>query len=423
MTRTRALAALSIAFASTALVACEDDIAHVTGPKGQEAFTRYVAIGTSVSMGWNAEGVLYSTQANSWPAQLANLARAADNFRIPFIQGPGCTPPLITPLQFGVRLNGRPIAGTGSLPDSDPANCAANFPSVTLPTATTRLGGVNVAIGFARAYDALFVTPESTLVKQFGNLNNPRLYARVLGARTTQVTAMMAQKPTLVSLELGANEILPVASGLVVPNATYTPLAAFQGSYDKIVDSIKASGAKQVVVAGLLDDIKKFPVFATGAEVAAESLVFNGFNITVQADCKTTNATNLLHTRGKIFATVFAASSSASKVPLSCADAAGTVDYVLGTQEQADIKTLIDSYNVYIKSKADANGWAYFKLGALYDNPGDPTFSLVTLLTNNLPYGPNIAADGTHPSKAGHTILAMAAAAALDQTYGFNLVP
>jgi hypothetical protein len=424
MTRNRVRAAGALSVVAFAVVACENDDQRITGPTGQAAFTRYVSIGTSVSMGVLADGVLYSTQGNSWPAQLVNKAIAASAYSIPFIQGPGCHAPIITPLQFGLRLDKKSSATS----DTSATGCAANFANVTLPGVDTFVGGANVAISGAKAYDALYIAPESATVRKIGNANG-RIYSRVLAAKSasgvsTQVTAMMHQNPTLVSVELGANEVLPIQVGLVAPNVTYTPLTTFTPIYDAIIDSVKKTGAKAVLV-GLVDVISKFPVFIKGSEVAAETPTFAAFNVAVQPDCGTTNANNLLHGRGKILATVAFAATQATPVPLSCADVVGTVDYVVSTAEAAAVQAVVTSYNTYIEGKATANGFAYFELGALYDNPGRPAWTtgtgLVALLTGNSPFGPNVSADGVHPTKAGQTILANAAAAALNTRYGFAL--
>jgi len=42
-------------------------------------------------------------------------------------------------------------------------------------------------------------------------------------------------------------------------------------------------------------------------------------------------------------------------------------------------------------------------------------------MTSLTPYGPFISLDGIHPSAAGSTLLARAAAAALDDTYHLGL--
>jgi hypothetical protein len=43
-------------------------------------------------------------------------------------------------------------------------------------------------------------------------------------------------------------------------------------------------------------------------------------------------------------------------------------------------------------------------------------------MTTGTPYGPNISLDGLHPSAAGHTIIANAAARAIDDRYNVGLV-
>src|ERR671926_838890 len=92
-----------IAFTTIALVACSED--RTTGPAGQDAFARYVSIGTSVSMGVQSDGVYYASQQHAWPALLAHQAFAG-KFTEPLLQGPGCYSPLIAPIQFQRRLSG-----------------------------------------------------------------------------------------------------------------------------------------------------------------------------------------------------------------------------------------------------------------------------------------------------------------------------
>src|ERR1700682_5728850 len=88
------------------LAACNSDNLHITGPKGQEAFAKYVALGTSVSMGYMNEGVYFATQQTAWPALLAHPALAT-TFTEPLLQGPGCYSPIIPPISFGPkRLSG-----------------------------------------------------------------------------------------------------------------------------------------------------------------------------------------------------------------------------------------------------------------------------------------------------------------------------
>src|SRR5690349_21466125 len=77
--------------------------------EGRGVFQRYVAIGTSVSMGVIADGVYSGSQMSSWPAQLARMGDR--EISQPLIQFPGCRSPYAAPLGGGVRLSGEPIFG------------------------------------------------------------------------------------------------------------------------------------------------------------------------------------------------------------------------------------------------------------------------------------------------------------------------
>ena len=100
MKRNWSLAAGVLVF--VALASCSED--RTTGPAGQEAFARYVAIGTSLSMGVQSDGVVYFSQQHDWTNLLAHQAFAS--YTQPLVGPPGCFSPLIAPLQLSRRLSG-----------------------------------------------------------------------------------------------------------------------------------------------------------------------------------------------------------------------------------------------------------------------------------------------------------------------------
>ena len=71
---------------------------------GEGIFQRYVAIGTSISMGVQGDGVYAATQQTSWPAQLARLAHR--ELSLPLIESTGCAAPLAPPHATGKRISG-----------------------------------------------------------------------------------------------------------------------------------------------------------------------------------------------------------------------------------------------------------------------------------------------------------------------------
>ncbi|HEX9608456.1 MAG TPA: hypothetical protein VF962_14610, partial [Gemmatimonadaceae bacterium] len=140
------------AVALVVLAACSDD--RTTGPAGQGAFAHYVAIGTSLSMGVQSDGVVYFSQQQDWTRLLTHQAFA--QYTQPLVAPPGCFSPLIAPLQLSRRLSG--ISAAANQTTSIPDTACTSFGSVTLPTN-------DVAISGANTYDALYVTPETASVE------------------------------------------------------------------------------------------------------------------------------------------------------------------------------------------------------------------------------------------------------------------
>ena len=377
------------------------------GSEGRGVLHRYVAIGTSVSMGWRSDGVYAPYQETSWPAQLAALAHR--EMSLPLIAAPGCRSPLVAPLAAGVRLSGEAAA----LPAPQLA-CAPNEAGVTLPAQ-------NVAINAATTRDALLTTPENV-----GDAGNARLYARVLAPGQTQVTAMLAQNPKLASVELGANELLGARSGVYLPGVTVVPTAAWEPLYLAVLDSVETT-AKHGLLVGLIDDAMSFPGFRRGAELWAARATLAPFNVAVAPDCE--GSANVLFVPVRVPVAVAAgvgrANAGQSPAVLSCANApsaSGVADYVLAPAELDALNAQLAAMNAVIRREAGARGWAYFALGALYEDAANkPAFNAVALMTSAEPYGPYFSLDGVHPSTLGHQVLADAAARALNARYRLGI--
>ena len=376
------------------------DLSAATG-----VFQRFVAIGTSVSMGWRSDGVVAASQATSWPAQLA--AMAGRDLAQPYIDGTGCRSPLAAPLASGVRISGE-AAG------ADPAtlSCAPLRADVTLPVQ-------NVAISAALTRDALFTTPDNIT-----DVPYVQLYHRVLQPGQTQVSTMMQANPKLVSVELGANEVLGARDGIAIPGVSMFPEAAWEGLYDAVLDSVQKV-ARMGLVAGLISDVRSFPAFRAGDELWQDGLEFAALNVTVSSDCE--GNPNLVFVPVVVPTAVARASYYAQhglgSYVLSCtAGSATTEDEILTPTEVAVVNAQLQAMSAHIRAQADQRGFAYFELGALYGRADlKGPFSVIALMTTSTPYGPLISLDGLHPSAAGAAVLAQAAAHALNVTYRLGL--
>ncbi|HMG70792.1 MAG TPA: SGNH/GDSL hydrolase family protein [Gemmatimonadaceae bacterium] len=400
------------AVALLVLAGCSDD--RTTGPAGQEAFAKYVAIGTSLSMGVQSDGVVYFSQQHDWTKLLTHQAFA--QFRQPLVAPPGCFSPLVAPLQFSRRLSGISAAANQATSTADTA-CAA-FGTDTLPTN-------DVAIDGANTYDALYVTPETASVE---GVKRRRQYRLVLPPKTSQVTAMMHQKPTLVSVELGANEALGAASGLLFPKAgyrgaasagTFVPNAVWQPVYDALIDSVKKTGAKVLLVG--VPKSTGFVSLRTGDELYADRAAFLNFGVIIAADCQ--GSANAIFVPIKVLNAVGAAQATGTAQTLTCTDAPGVQDNILTPADIQVLDGVIDGMNSHIQSVAQANGWAYLDLSALWPQwvATRGTFSIINLLGCVRPYGQFVSLDGLHPNADGYQQMANAAADALNATYSFAI--
>ena len=391
--------------ASLAFVACSDPVSPpssrggvagsvASAPTIPDVFARYVALGTSNSMGVQSAGIFAAGQEAAWPAALARRAGVA--FTPPLVQDPGCGPPLLPPLVSDLVLVG---AFGGDLVTGVMNFCSPLRAGITLPANSVAISGANV-------HDALTMTPELALAK------NPRvgtLYSRVLPPGATQVTAMLAERPTFVSVELAANEVLPASTGRI---EAMTPYADWVRDYDAVLAAVKSTGARAVLV-GLPSDAANFPSIRSSRELFNQWPALLGLGVTVSINCYLSS--NRLFIPGYLLTLVSKAPTTAT-----CTNVPGTVDYVLTSSDIAAINARMAQMNTYMQTKAAENGYAYFSLDAVYGLP-KPAFSVTNLLFSNQPFGANISLDGVHPSSAGQALLAGAAVRSINARYGLAI--
>ena len=90
-------------------------------------------------------------------------------------------------------------------------------------------------------------------------------------------------------------------------------------------------------------------------------------------------------------------------VPLTCAGAGPTTqDFVLNAAEQAILNGVVAQMNATIQAEAQARGYAFLSLDALFSAPGVRVpLNVVALMASPTPFGPFMSLDGAHPSAAG----------------------
>ena len=386
----RILGTFSVLLCAVLLFAgCEDE--ELLPPETADPiFDRYVALGNSITAGFQSGGINASTQAEAYPVFLAEAMETT--FNVPLLNTPGCPPPLENPFT-GERISDVPCALR-----------ARDVPPVVN----------NVAVPGARVIDLLdnmAPTASPTALTTF-----------LLGGRT-QLEAAADVQPTFASVWTGNNDVL--AAAVSGDPSLITPAATFEAQYRQVLDSLEAYGTEGGLLIGVAD-VTLVPHLSPGAAYAQAQpaiqamLQGSGGEFFVADNCAGEGASSLVpFSYG--FGVLLARAQNGLAVQLDCLNDPP----VLTPQETATVATAVQEYNAVIQSEAEARGWAYVDpnvlLRELQEEGAIPPFPDVQ--NPQQPFGPYVSLDGIHPSGAAHLRFANLAADAINATYGTDLPP
>lgn len=398
----RALPILFLLLAAGVAAACVDD--EVAAPPvvpeaGGELFLRYVAMGNSITAGFQSGGIHQLLQADAYPVLLAEKAGAT--FGIPALTYPGCPPPLAAPLS-GERI----------------AEIECAYRTFDAPLLVQ-----NVAVPGHTIGDALVVDgPGSNF-----------LATLILGGRT-QVEAMQAARPTLVSVWLGNNDAL--AAALSGDTAALTPMPTFATALEQIVITIES----EAILIGVADPMMIAPALQPGAyfwlvEASGEAPV----PLAVEDNCAPGTAGG-----SRLVSFLVANPYLAGQADSVRVDCDAEADYVLNAAEINSIALRISAFNSEIREAAEARGWIYVDPTTSFIGPALADPDLVRkcqgLATATTPaelqaaveqtcphpdapnfFGAYFSFDGIHPSAAAHAVIADTLALRLNAKHGLSL--
>jgi hypothetical protein len=373
---------------------------------------RYVAMGNSITAGYQSAGINDSTQRRSYAVLFANRANAT--FYVPSLQGRGCAPPLTNNVTQ-TRVGG----GTASTCD---LRSGERMPYVS-----------NVAVPGATSF-----SPNDNMIA-FANSN--ALTTFILGGRT-QDQAMLDAKPTFVTAWIGNNDVLGAFTSSSNPGnpALITPLPVFQANYAAMLDTIQMSGAKAALI-GIVD--------VTAAPYASMTAIYYCLTYTDPARCQaplpTTPDPNLagLQALGLWNVNVNCAAPAGlatlipwtKAVPLLAAAAGGapqTMDcsndaVVVSPTELAGLQSATAGFNAFISSEATSRGMAYWdpnpillSLKASGAIPPIPDL-LPALAGGSVGFGPYFSLDGVHPSTLAHQVVTDSLVSTVNRFFGTKI--
>lgn len=417
----------ALVLAGTVLAAgCVEDADDLVRPSTEEErlFARYVALGNSITAGFQSGGITPQSQADAYPVLLA--ARAGATFVFPELNAPGCPPPLAQPFPLG----------TGTTAPGVP--CAFRA-TPTGPVQNLAVPGANVATLLNHLADP---NPGATF---------NRLQTFFLGGRS-QIAAMQSLDPTLVSAWIGNNDALGVIFN-GVPAASLTPVADFQQRVTALASAIAAEGPQDAVLIGVVNPLL-VPVLQPGAYYWAAAYgkpltdpTFGRFG-PKRVDFESCNPSRVTgpNPLARNLVTFFALADTTVMRDVIVCDPAKLPTgspLLLTLEEQQEIATRVGQFNAAIKGAAEANGWIYVDPNALLQAQlADPNKirkcqGLATAATaeqfrdavvNTCPgptapnfFGSLISFDGFHPSSEAHELIADAIASALNAKHGLSL--
>jgi lysophospholipase L1-like esterase len=408
MLRMTTLTRVAILGAATALLACSEnrDLLGTGTATGGDIFKSYVAIGNSITAGYQSSGINDSTQRQSYARLLAG--QMGTQYHYAALSLPGCPPPLAN------VLTGARVGGATAPP------CALRI--------TTSVTDVlnNVAVPGARVLDPTSAT----------TVASNALTTFILGGKS-QVQRALDARPTFATIWIGNNDVLEAgASGIIVPVAGVSPgivstQAQFQTSYDAMIQQLTDSEPNiKGVLIGVVQ-VAGIPLLQSGALIASSPQIQGAINaaagktVTIHANC--TGSASLVSVPQLI--PLIRAGTHPALISCQPGVVPGTLVgdlFVLDATEQATLGAAITGYNNYIKSKADAIGFAYYDpnvlLAAQRANGAIPPFPDFTKPTTTF-FGPLVSLDGIHPAAAAHKLIANDLIALINTKYGTTLVP
>lgn len=415
---------------SIAFHACKPHLKEIDIKSGSVNFSRYVAVGNSLTSGYADGALSKSGQINSFPKMLADQFAlvGGGSFNIPYLGDGGGNDGSNSPK----RVLGYVTACNG---------ITSLSPVLSNQTATTlnnvKNGGPYNLVGVPgiRAIDANL---------SLYSLLNPFLNRFCLTPGvSTIISEAMRVNPTFFTLWLGNNDILGYAlNGAVPPQNIFSPalsdITAFKTAIKTSLDSLTKNGAKGAIAN--VPDVTSVPYFTT--------IPWNGVVLS-QGKADTLNALyqqlNLTHIVWKAGANGFVIVDSTAPKTIRQATAQDLIlistpgdslrcgqwgilpnkalkdAYVLEKQEIDEIISFTSQYNQIIADYANSYGLALVNMNAF----------LKTFKTGMVYNGINMNAtfvsggafslDGVHPNPRGYALLANEFIRSINAKYGSNI--
>jgi lysophospholipase L1-like esterase len=367
---------------------------------GSADFTRYVAIGDSLTAGFMSGSLNQPSQQNSYPVLIYRQATGlSTGFEQPLVSAPGI--PAALELRSLAPLIIAPKAGSGA-----PLNLNLQRPYN------------NLAVPGADVHDAVATVTDN------GGLHD--LILRKLGTQLQQAAAL---HPTFVTIWIGNNDVLAAAtSGRVIEGVTITPVAQFDADFKTLVGAIASTGAKMAIAN--VPDVAGIPFVTTISRFIVnpatnQPVLIGGQPVPI------IGPSGPLGANDRVLLTASSELAKGNGIPVQLGGSGQPLadQFVLDAGEIATINARVAAYNNIIQSVGGAAGAALVNTNAVFNqvattgvNIGGITF------TKNFLTGGIFSYDGVHPTAFGYAYVANVFIDAINAKFGgeipsVNLAP
>jgi len=405
--------------ATLTMSACDKDslqppTASNVSTSAQPLFTRYVAMGNSITSGIQSGGINDSLQLAAYPVLLASqmglttptrTSSWTSEWNVPLMNGPGCPPPY-TDIWTQARLGG-----------GDATTCL--FRSTPIPTFVN-----NVAFAGATAleqttyYDPGIVPANTDVYKTF-----------LLGGRTP-FEVVKDMQATFVTVWSGSTDIDDALTDTDNPGdpSLYPDVPTFTSWYTALMDSLNTLESLQGGVLIGAVNVTSAPYVSPGGAyfLASQQPPLNAF-LTVDANCLATVPIPGTTQSAPVLipfhygAPIMGAAAAGFPQTLDC-----SVDEVISANEASEMIITVAGYNAAIEEAAVARDWAYWDPNVLLNDlqqqdPSSillfPAFSPLDPQHATEPFGWALSLDGLHPSDSAHVLITEALVDVINTKY------
>jgi lysophospholipase L1-like esterase len=251
------------------LSGCKPELEVETPSAGDADFSRYVAVGNSLTAGYADKSLYRSGQLNSYPNILATQFRlvGGGNFQQPLLPGEFGYPD--GKYVLAMKINCAGVSSLSPVYYTGIEDTSGSFQNISALGPFNNLGVPGI-----RAVDYLMYN-YANLASSIGNADYAKRFYKDGSKRPLDelIYTMNNIKPTFFSLWLGANDVLGYATSGGEGNAPGTPLFGiilsndispvdiFRKNYDSVINHLVKDGAKGVLLN--IPDITAIPLFTT----------------------------------------------------------------------------------------------------------------------------------------------------------------